>query len=1127
MNTTPQRPCPDDEVLQELAAGICPPELAEQTMRHVARCSVCGPALRRYLREFSAEVSPENQRIIQQLESSKPEWQRRLVHQAVGRSRRFPWMRSMKLVPAFGALAIAIAAIAAGPALWSNYQISKAKKLTAAAFAGRRTTEMRLTAMDYSPYKPFPTEMGGPGERQLDEMPPELTSASSAANEKLRDEKADPRWLQIQGRALLWAETSGSLERAEKDFEKARANGLNTPSLEIDLAASYFERDSKADHPNLQRSLNLLNEVLSKPGLSSEDRASALYDLAIAYEKTQAWDLAAETWENYLKVDSTSGWADEAKQRLKDAKEKIRGSGRSGTMSPGEFLQRGQDQEGPDQVEEYQDLAISAWLPNALEKKDDDSLKAVHAVADLLARRHSDAWLADFVSSLQPGDVAAVKALALAFEKNSQGKYEEAIDAARRAAQAFASHKNRAGEFRADIEEVNAYRRALKGADCLARADPVWDRLSRTQYRWQIARLSVDRAECGNLLGAFAESDTSLHTSREIAQRFGFPVLELRDIGLSAGNKHLRGNCSESWRESVDGLNVYWQKKQASAGRLYQFYAVMFQCALETGSLYAGEAFLRHALALRQNTSEIGKNGTVEGMLHLQLANVLAARKAMHEAGQEKERGNALIGPKGLPAKLDLTVKLEPAEFQLEHGEAQRALATLLPLRPGLDNPDRFFSLRFNQALGNTYLKLGQLDEAAKAYQGAIATAESALDGITNGVDRMQWLRATDESYRGLVRSLIEQKKTVEALTRWEVYRSRALLQDRTAGADQAVPVERPGKQLPSVTASQPGSTPRLIYADFSDGLQIWISHDNQVSSQWVRADKQDFENSVRDFVAKCSKYDSKLSEVHELGGKLFSLMVQPVAAFLAHSGTVIIELDQETYNLPMEALRAPDGRYFAEAFSVVYSPGIWMEKELRMPARFQGEDPVLVLDASHAPDAGYLPGLDAQRSTITALFPRTRVIDSTRTSWNQTRSLIATSTLFHYMGHGRPDGSGTSLDYDSAGPLRAKDFSTAMLHNAELAVLAACSGAVGRESGLADSNNLVRTFLAAGVPAVIASRWNVDSASTSQLMIGFYQNLKKDQTVGQAVYNARIQVMHSKPHPYFWAGFTLAGRAG
>jgi len=156
----------------------------------------------------------------------------------------------------------------------------------------------------------------------VDEVPPSLHDASGAANKNLRAAKADPHWLQIQGRALLWESTPSSLEKAEKDFEKARSEGLATASLEIDLAASYFERDSRAEHPNLQRTLNLLSEVLSKPNLSKEDQASALFNLAIAYEKTQAWDLAVETWEKYLQVDSSSGWASEARQRLAAAKEK-------------------------------------------------------------------------------------------------------------------------------------------------------------------------------------------------------------------------------------------------------------------------------------------------------------------------------------------------------------------------------------------------------------------------------------------------------------------------------------------------------------------------------------------------------------------------------------------------------------------------------------------------------------------------------------------------------------------------------------------------------------------------------------------------------------------------------------
>jgi tetratricopeptide (TPR) repeat protein len=335
----PRPNCPDNDVLQELAAGILAPAMAEQIMLHVAECKTCGPTLRRYLREFSEEQSPENIAILKELQSSKPAWQKKLVRKLIGGGGWFPgrrpvpaveseWLgvgnpfRWLKLVPATAALAAVIFGFVEGPTLWASFQLHQAKKAVAAAFVERRTTSMRLPSVDYSPYSPFPVVLGAQDGLSVDEVPPSLHDASGAANKVLRAANADPHWLQIQGRALLWEATPSSLEKAEKDFEKARSEGLATPSLEIDLAASYFERDSRAEHPNLQRTLNLLSEVLSKPNLSKDDQASALFNLAIAYERTQAWDLAVETWEKYLQVDSTSGWAGEARQRLAAAKEK-------------------------------------------------------------------------------------------------------------------------------------------------------------------------------------------------------------------------------------------------------------------------------------------------------------------------------------------------------------------------------------------------------------------------------------------------------------------------------------------------------------------------------------------------------------------------------------------------------------------------------------------------------------------------------------------------------------------------------------------------------------------------------------------------------------------------------------
>ncbi|HWF05671.1 MAG TPA: hypothetical protein VHA06_18440, partial [Candidatus Angelobacter sp.] len=213
MNTPQRQICPDDEVLQELAAGIGSPELAQQTMQHVARCSECSAALRRYIKEFSDEQTPENIALINRLESSKPQWQKKLVRNLTG-GRRFPWL---KLVPAMAALAIVIFAVIQGPALLVDYKVKRAQSDIAATFSVRRTTEGRMPGESYSKYNPRPTVLGAENGPGLDEIPASLHDAISAANQNL-DKKADPRWLQIQGLGLLWEATPSSLEKAEKDF---------------------------------------------------------------------------------------------------------------------------------------------------------------------------------------------------------------------------------------------------------------------------------------------------------------------------------------------------------------------------------------------------------------------------------------------------------------------------------------------------------------------------------------------------------------------------------------------------------------------------------------------------------------------------------------------------------------------------------------------------------------------------------------------------------------------------------------------------------------------------------------------------------------------------------------------
>jgi CHAT domain-containing protein len=1117
----PRPNCPDNDVLQELAAGILAPAMAEQTMRHVAECKFCGPTLQQYLREFSEEQSPENIAILKQLQSSRPEWQKKLVRESIGGERRFPWL---KLVPATVALAAVIFGVVQGPAIWAAFQLHQAQKAVAAAFVDRRTSLSRLPSVDYAPYNPFPTVLGADDGRGVDEVPPSLHDASGAANKNLKAGNADPRWLQIQGRALLWEATPSSLEKAEKDFEKARSEGLAAPSLEIDLAASYFERDSRNDHPNLQRTLNLLSEVLTKPNLSKDDQASALFNLAIAYEKTQAWDMAVKTWKKYLQVDSTSGWTKEAQQHLQDAQAKISGGRQQSYSDPSFFLQqKAQGTLRPEDPEQYQQKALSQWLPVALADKNSDAYRALQGLAEVFAE-HQDFWWRDFLRDTKLSEADAVKALNIAALDNEKGLYSQARDHAVLAAANFADEQNHAGRLMAVFQAVYASRSMLKGEACLVRAAPLWAELFITKYEWLHGQLALEKAQCRNFHGDLAESDSDSQVSLQIAQRFQFPVLEMRILGISASMHSQQGRCSGAWEQGTEGLSHYWQGAYPSE-RLDQFYAVLWQCTQQAGNLYVSEAILAHTLELRENPQyRIARNPIREGLLHLRLSNMFLAQKRLEAAQSESKKALALLEnvPEGYAKEYKMIINIEPAELELNQGDAHLALTTLKEVGEHLPSiQDKLITATFYRLLGDTQWELKKLDDAATAYQTAIEMAEGPLKGLTDGPDRVAWLRATDDSYRGLIRVLIAKNKTEDALKRWEWYKSRPLLQGLRF---ENARFGRNGANSEKAEERQHNFENRVVYANFKDGLEIWTSNKKGIHGTWVGVPQQEFEQVVQDFTERCATPDSDLNEVKKQGAWLYAQLLEPVISELNPTSDITVELDRVANNLALEALTTPSGSYFGQQYSVIYSPGTWWEKGLHPPKPITTSTSLLLLDASRAPGAGYLPGIDAQKNAISKLFRRTRLVDSTQTEWAALQAHMRTSELFHYIGHGRLDAAGTTLDYNAKRSLRGRDFDPELFKHSQLVVLAACS--TGKDLGLLDTNSLVRSFLVSGVPAVIASHWNVDSQTTSTLMIEFYQNLAQDKTIGNAMSAARAAVLKTKPHPYYWAGFGRFGRA-
>jgi CHAT domain-containing protein len=97
----------------------------------------------------------------------------------------------------------------------------------------------------------------------------------------------------------------------------------------------------------------------------------------------------------------------------------------------------------------------------------------------------------------------------------------------------------------------------------------------------------------------------------------------------------------------------------------------------------------------------------------------------------------------------------------------------------------------------------------------------------------------------------------------------------------------------------------------------------------------------------------------------------------------------------------------------------------------------------------------------------------------------------------------------------------------ADLVVLSACESGRGTHAPGEGILGLVRAFMFAGAPRVLASLWKVDDEATAVLMAHFFRRLEAKDEPARALRIAQEHVRGAKPKwkdPYYWAGWVLWG---
>jgi CHAT domain-containing protein len=314
---------------------------------------------------------------------------------------------------------------------------------------------------------------------------------------------------------------------------------------------------------------------------------------------------------------------------------------------------------------------------------------------------------------------------------------------------------------------------------------------------------------------------------------------------------------------------------------------------------------------------------------------------------------------------------------------------------------------------------------------------------------------------------------------------------------------------------------------------------------------------------------DPRRADVHTAGEQLAQRILQPLQAALGGSKRLYLVTDGAISQLPLGALRLPDGRFVGEKWQLCELTSGRDLLRLRKTVPAAGPAAVLA-DPTFAAELGLaaLPGARAEGEQVAALLGSDTALLVGEAATKAALMRMRGPRVLHLATHGWFDplkgieqplaGSGLVLaaapNAPSKGRMSALDLSGLDLSGTELVALSACETGRGVAMGPEGAYGLRRALVLAGARSALISLWKVDDRSTQALMVAFYQGLAKGASRAEALQRAQLAVLAAQrklaqgggpargaeamgadtepaqllaDHPYWWAAFVLMGDAG
>lgn len=652
----------------------------------------------------------------------------------------------------------------------------------------------------------------------------------------------------------------------------------------------------------------------------------------------------------------------------------------------------------------------------------------------------------------------------------------------------------------------------------------------------------------------FIEADRYYAEAIEIFSRLGEEAHVVFLRSLRAKSYEYGGSRPEAWRERLAAL--LGRGAIGEPERLFTIFDEAAQALEAQGYRIAALGFRSEQM----RAAEVEARGT--GRTDLLAFTLLGRAALLSEIGRQAAAAADLLRAEGAwsrlpPAnlmrpRLRVEIDLQRALFDGRADGARRLAA--------VDRAMDFFAGQ-PSSLGNQIqlLKLYQLRARIDQERGNFAAARGdLLRGVAEVErqrlevatmeDRARFLMQSRQLFLDLVRLDLDKfHDPLAALEIFERSSNRVLADLAQAHAEEGA--RRFDLRPDMLRDALPAGTLVLRFGHLRDRLLVWTLLDGHVELEQRPVSEAELSRQVKGCREPLARRGPRNEWEAACDLLAQTLLPRRLRDFAAQPGVrqVLVVPDEIVAPLPLAALRtAPRGPYLIERVRLSYTPSLAFCLNARkrsnrvrlLPLR----SALFVSDPAFNSDFfSSLERLPAARRSVAvyaAHYRKVKVLSDREATVPAVLAELDRFNLLQFDGHGLvntqyPERSGLLLapikaaaEDAASSLLTARDLTPRSLRRLRLVVLGACSTGLTTFRDSAEVTGLAATFLARGVPEVVAAAWEVPDETTADLLDRFHRALSAGQPADAALRSAQLAILNAKtPSPLdspVWAAFQV-----